>query len=452
MTDQLPDGISQRLNELSTQVLNAHPDLQTLCDISIVNTRQQLIADINTISNDMKSQMRQLGTFYTAMSTNGRAVEVSNDEFLYQTIGGMSRLFASIANGEYFEPLRAPLFELTQLSDCNAIASQLSNIRNTLYSLKNIAQELLDFAKIVNELLSTAMQHLAQLMMEIGQLTEPNSPFEHCFTAVATYSQDIKQNYFNIQQLQAGLEDGSIDDEDIGLWATNKARHASQLSERLIESKQALSGPAQQKLETEIERFVANNSVQPNEPIPSVDFSSQSWRALRGEWQWLGENEVVLSDSSYYRRGYYLYNDINDPDWRGSLTVHLKSTALHRYAAGFCLGYDHEEQLISIVKRGIGGVMSVAVDQVTFNTPTNYVPLEDNSSGQSFQTWSEIEGVELKLISDDSGFSVLAREVNTDTPWDQLHFDRAEFAELELGLITFGQEIQFELISRVDAQ
>ena len=153
------------------------------------------------------------------------------------------------------------------------------------------------------------------------------------------------------------------------------------------------------------------------------------------------------------QKGILEYEDLSRTTWQGHLNFNIASQATHRYAAGLVLGTLANGNYVGIVKRGTTGLALFEFEPNTLNTPITYEPETDHGSEQVFETWADTKAVAMRLVADDTYFTVYAADIDdtADTnKFDMLQVPRATLTTQNVGFIALGQGIAFHIVERTD--
>ncbi len=86
----------------------------------------------------------------------------------------------------------------------------------------------------------------------------------------------------------------------------------------------------------------------------------------------------------------------------------------------------------------------------TLNSPIAYDPATDHGSGHVFETWADTKAVEMRLVADDTYFTVYAADVEDTSKFDMLQVSRSSLVTQNVGFIALGQGIAFHIVGRED--
>ncbi|TMP46323.1 hypothetical protein CWB96_00380 [Pseudoalteromonas citrea] len=461
MDTQLTDGITHSLSDIGTKITSSHASLSQTCGNAAAQQKSMLSSSISHSIANMRSKMEIFSTTFSGLITQTRALNLAEDPPIYYFLSGIHRVFLGFSSSHYFAEMHSQADTLSTLNQCNDITNAYQAISNELSNHHLVLDEMITFIQQVDALLSGAMQEYASLSMDIGHsLSSPLPTFEQGYATAAIYNDDMKRKYEVIKELKNNLQDDAITLAMIAPWTARKIRESLKIAQTIEQYAEQMSTTTKHRLyeaiellNTEYPHDTTHNEPQtnPHNDQLNLNFSEQSWRATRAEWQWESTNTVRISNDSYYDRGVIFYNNISFETWRGTLVVHLSSAAQHGYSAGLALGYLENGELLSVIKRSKSGLSTLEINPSTLITPSNFIPTTDHSSQHVFDNWADTLGIEMKLIFREADITVMAREINSQGEWDTLTVNPSALTSINIGLIALGADITFSMQARIDS-
>lgn len=461
----LPNGLLQSYNTALTKLspLQAMAEARSNEGVSNVYSLRSAVSSGSTAA---QSQMTIFAAGFKDMKTYAMASCASEDLDVDNVIGGTCSLLKACANGKILNDLISRVDQLAQalitgtVEAVNALISQLySDAENALSLVTTISE----FTRWLSEHFRYQMDSFAKFLMLAGNnLNGVVNALTDCFAAASIYDPESATMFNVASALSADLASGTLPVKDAQAALRSRLRTENNFSGKITSNINDMSSSfGRDALRGSVETYkqAKNTPVEkptpPSEyidPISTYRFDEDNWDNQIAEWAWQDNNTVQIDPiTSLRKEGILVYNAISNAQWQGTLVVNLQSLSTGRKAAGLVLGRNANGQRVGVVKRGTTGLGLFTFEQDSLVVPTNYTPIEDHTSGLSFDAWIDITGVQLRLMADETHFTITAQEFGTTDPVDLLQVVRADLAMIEIGLITLDEEMKFHFQLREDA-
>lgn len=469
MLPSIPNGMAQGYATAKAKLQSIAGLSESNCGVSLANLQERV--EVSERANALK--MTVFADQFSDMKLYSAAAGMEEDAEAKRTIGGVCGLLKDITSGALMKELLDAVDNLedgVRGSQCSLLGSLIQAVIDALSDL----DELLDGATKVNDSLSQLakdiMTKVSKIMMMIGGALDTFSPFSDCFEAAAVHSPSIGESYDIATDLAADLKSGTIPRSQIPFKIRESTRKQHTFSTSISSAQNQMPIG---KSRTTFESYMSAYSVKQQQaddqslggglgnvgnsepdalvdPTVSYNYEADRWTPRLAEWQWRDNNSVAITVRSPMQRGVIEYEDLSRPSWRGNLTFNMASEATHRYAAGLVLGKLSNGNYIGVVKRGTTGLALFEFEPKTLNSPVTYDPATDHGSGHVFETWADTKAVEMRLVADDTYFTVYAADVEDTSKFDMLQVARSSLVTQNVGFIALGQGIAFHIVERED--
>tara|TARA_B100000700_G_scaffold311500_2_gene393624 strand:+ start:86906 stop:88333 length:1428 start_codon:yes stop_codon:yes gene_type:complete len=472
MLPSIPNGMAQSYATAKAKLDSINNLSVSTCGVSLSSLRNMVAASEQ--ANSLK--MTTFADQFSDMKLYSAASGMEEDAEAKRTIGGVGRLLKDITSGKFSQELLDSIDSIegaVRNGQCALLSGLISAARSAL----DFFDELVDGTSRVNDGLSQLgkdiMEKVSKIMMMIGGALEGFTPFSDCFEVAAVHSPSVGESYNIATDLAADLRSGTVPKARLPLKIRENTRKQNLFSERVIAAQDQM--PIGRSRDT-LEDYMAAYEVQQKEeddknadgglgnvgtetpdpivdPVVEHDYESDKWTPRLAEWQWNDNNSVAISLRSRMQKGILEYEDLSRTTWQGHLNFNIASQATHRYAAGLVLGTLANGNYVGIVKRGTTGLALFEFEPNTLNTPITYEPETDHGSEQVFETWADTKAVAMRLVADDTYFTVYAADIDdtADTnKFDMLQVPRATLTTQNVGFIALGQGIAFHIVERTD--
>lgn len=469
MLPSIPNGMSQSYATAKARIDAVNGLSVSTCGVSLSGLRS--LVDASEQANKVK--MTSFADNFSDMKLYAAASGMEEDFEAKRTVGGICWLLKDLTSGEFLQEL---LDAIGDVEDAvrNGLCAQLGSLINAAQNALSAFDELLDGASRVNSSLSQLgkdiMERVSKIMMMIGGALDSFTPFSDCFEAAAVHSPSVGESYDVATDLAADLKSGTVPRSQLPFKIRENTRKQNAFGSSVTAAQNQMPiGRSRNTLEEYMTKYDDKQQTEDNkgadgglgnvgnetpdllvDPTVEHNYEVAKWLPRLATWQWNDNNSVAISVHSPMQKGIMEYDDLSRTTWKGHFKFNIASEATHRRAAGLVLGTLENGNYIGVVKRGTTGLSIFEFEPSTLNTPVTYEPATDHGSGQVFETWADTKAVEMRLIADDTFFTVYSADLEDTSKFDMLQIARADLVTQNVGFIALGQGISFHIVERVD--
>ncbi|MDK1290218.1 hypothetical protein [Pseudoalteromonas umbrosa] len=469
MLPSIPNGMSQSYAAARGTLTAINNSSVATCGMSLT----ELERSVSQSENSNTLSMSEFAEQFSDMKIFSVAAGLEEDFTAKSLIGGVCGLMKDITSGallqEFLDAINAIERAIMDRA-CDQLAQLIAAATEALSVFDELVAGIAAVAKSIAQLAQDIMNKVSKVMMMIGSVLEHFTMFSDCFEAAAVHNPDVAQAYDLATDLAADLKAGTIPRGQLPFAIREQTRKQNQFATRINEAKEKMpQGASRDKLEEYMARYdekqqseddklndgglgnVGNDTPDATvDPVVDHDYEADTWFARQATWQWQDNNSVAISVDSPMERGVIEHDALSRTSWQGELAFNIASEATHRFAAGMILGTLENGNYLCILKRGTSGLARFEFAPNTLLAPSGYEPETDHSSEQVFQTWAETKGVAMRLVADDTFFTVHAADIDVPDKFDTLQIARAQLKTQNVGFISLGKGIAFHIVSRSD--